>query len=122
MHYCNLCDYYTSESDKIKAHYKTKKHINNFNAIHNNVDNVKINNNLNTQLICVNCKKEYKYVNSLKKHQMNCNNNETNSLVNDKINEVKKDYEYKLEIEKLKLELKLKSPALNLILLIKNFE
>ena len=59
-------------------------------------------------LIGVNCKKEYKYVTSLKKHQMTCNNNETNSLVNDKINEVKKDYEYKLEIEKLKLELELK--------------
>ena len=28
MHYCNLCDYYTSKSDKIKTHYKTKKHIN----------------------------------------------------------------------------------------------
>jgi hypothetical protein len=35
---------------------------------------------------------------------MNCNNNESNSLVNDRINEVKKDYEYKLEIEKLKLK------------------
>ena len=55
MHYCNLCDYYTLESDKIKSHYKTKKHINNFNAIHNNVVDV----NLNTQLICNICKKEF---------------------------------------------------------------
>jgi hypothetical protein len=68
----------------------------------NSINNLNTNNNL----ICSICKKEYKYLTSLKKHQVNCNNNETNSLVNDKINELKKDYEYKLEIEKLKLELK----------------
>jgi hypothetical protein len=60
--------------------------------------------NTHNDLICSICKKEYKFFNGLKKHQLKCNN-ETNSLFNDKIiNEVKKDYEYKLEIEKLKLK------------------
>ena len=92
MHHCNICNYYTHESRKIRNHYNTQKHIKNTNAI----------NNINTtnDLICNICKKEYKYLTSLKKHQLICNNNETNNLVN----EVKKDYEYKLEIEKLKLK------------------
>jgi hypothetical protein len=84
MHHCNICNYYTNESRKIRNHYNSQKHIKNTNAI-NNI-------NTNNDLICSICKKEYKYLTSLKKHQMNCNNNETTILVNDKINEVKKDY------------------------------
>ncbi len=121
MHYCNFCDYYTSESDKIKAHYKTKKHINNFNAIHNNVGDVKITNNLNTHLICVNCKKGYKYLNSLKKHQLVCNNNNNNNN-NILVNEIKKDYEHKLEIEKLKKELEIERLKSEYELKLKNQE
>ncbi len=98
MHHCNICNYYTQESRKIRNHYNSQKHIKNINAINNP--------NTNNDLICSICKKEYKYLTSLKKHQVNCNQIENSSLVNDKINELKKDYEYKLEIEKLKLELK----------------
>ncbi len=117
MHYCKVCNYTAFTSTNIKIHYNSKKHINNMicdniiksEGITNIIKNTNAINNLNTNndLICSICKKEYKYLTSLKKHQMNCNNNETTILVNDKINEVKKDYEYKLEIEKLKLELKL---------------
>ncbi len=100
MHHCNICNYYTLESIKIRKHYNTQKHIKNTNAINNL--------NTNNDLICSICNKEYKYLTSLKKHQMSCNKIENSSLMNDKINELKKDYEYKLEIEKLKLELELK--------------
>jgi hypothetical protein len=103
MHYCEVCNYKAFTSTNIKIHYNSKKHIVNINKKDNNVDDVKINNDLNTQLICVNCKKEYKYLNSLKKHQLDCNKNKNNSLVN----EIKKDYEHKLEIEKLKKELEI---------------
>ncbi len=92
MHHCNICNYYTHEPRKIRNHYNTQKHIKNTNSINNpniNNDDLIINNN---DLICSICKKEYKYLNSLKKHQTNCNNNKINSLVNDKINEVKKDF------------------------------
>ncbi len=96
MHHCNICNYYTDLLKHIKKHYNTQKHIKNT----NDIDNLKTTNDL----ICNICKKGYKYLTSLKKHQLICNNNETNNLVN----EVKKDYEYKLEIEKLKIELELK--------------
>ena len=96
MHYCNICNYYTTESNKIKIHYNSQKHIKNTNSINNS--------NTNNDLICSICKKEYKYLTSLKNHQLKCNQIENSSLLNDKINEVKKDFKYKLEIEKLKLK------------------
>jgi hypothetical protein len=96
MHYCNVCNYYTTESNKIKIHYSSQKHIKNTNAINNP--------NTNNDLICSICKKEYKYLTSLKNHQLKCNQIENSNLLNDKINEVKKDFKYKLEIEKLKLK------------------
>ena len=104
MHFCDICDYQTSQSNNIKKHYNTKKHIN------NTIANSIIKSNI--ELICVNCKKEYKFLNGLKKHQLKCNQIENSSLLNDKINEVKKDFRYKLEIEKLKLELELKTEQL----------
>ena len=116
MHYCKVCNYTAFTSTNIKIHYNSKKHINNMicdNIIQSEGITNAINNlNTNNDLTCSICKKEYKYLTSLKKHQMNCNNNETTILVNDKINELKKDYEYKLEIEKLKLELELKTEKL----------
>jgi len=90
MHNCNICNYYTNESIKIRRHYNSQKHIKNTNAINNL--------NINNNLICSICNKEYKYLNSLKKHQLVCNNN------NNLVNELKKDFEHKLEIEKLKTE------------------
>ena len=109
MHFCDICDYQTSQSNNIKKHYNSKKHINNTicdniiksECITNDINNLNTNNNL----ICSICKKEYKFLNGLKKHQLKCNTNETNILLNDKINKVKKDFKYKLEIEKYKLEI-----------------
>ena len=108
MHYCKICDYRTLISTNIKKHYRTKKHIN----------NVQINDN-NNVFKCGICNKEYKYSNSLKKHQLRCCSSDVNNS-NDKLNdlknkvenelkkELKKDYEHKLEIEKLKNEYELK--------------
>ncbi len=98
MHFCNICNYQTSLLYNINRHYNSQKHIN------NTIENSIIKCDDNNDLICSICNKEYKYLNSLKKHQLVCNNNESNSSVNDKINELKKDFEHKLEIEKLKTE------------------
>ena len=109
MHYCNICDYRTSISSNIKKHYNSQKHINN--TICDNIIKSDSYNNVNTNLICNNCNKEYKCTRSLKKHQLSCNNNENNNFTNDKIIELKKDFKHNLEIEKLKneYEAKLKS-------------
>ena len=127
MHYCDICNYQTSFSNNIKKHYNSQKHINNI--VYNSIINIDgynddINDDINNEFICISCKKKYKYESGLKKHQMTCNHNDNNNLVNIKINEIKKDYEHKLEIEKLKneYELKLKDQECELKLKTQEFE
>jgi len=118
MHFCNICNYQTSLLYNINRHYNSQKHINNIivnsiikcdinndNINNDDINNDDINNNdIDNEFICVSCKKKYKYLNSLKTHQLKCKQSENNILLNDKINEIKKDFEHKLEIEKLKKE------------------
>ena len=111
MHYCNICNYYTDLLKHIKKHYNTQKHINNVNSINNETKTNETKSNetkTNTEFICIKCSKQYKYLTSLKKHQATCNKTENNSLIDDKIELIKKDFEHKLEIEKLKCEYELK--------------
>ena len=107
MHFCDICNFQTSLSHNIKKHYNSQKHINNTicNSIMKSDEHLN-NNNIknNIELICVNCKKEYKFLSGLKKHQLICNQKENDSLLNEKINKLKKDFKHKLEIEKLKSE------------------
>jgi hypothetical protein len=84
MHYCNVCNYTTKTLTSIKKHYTCQKHINNT----NNVANV---NNVNNVANVAN-------VNQI---------NQSNDLKNQLTNEIKKNYKYQFEIEKLKRELEL---------------
>ncbi len=91
MHFCKICDYYTSTNYLIKKHYTTQKHINNANSI--------------DVFECNNCKKNFKYNTGLLRHQNECkpvnpkieNNKEATSLI-DNENE-----HLKMEIIKLEL-------------------
>ncbi len=115
MHFCNICNYYTTTKHNLNNHYNTQKHLNELNECYNN------------SYYCNNCNKQYKYMSGLNRHKKNCintNNNNTNNTNNtnnnntnnnnqnintkNEIEIIKQEYEHKLEIEKLKNKLELK--------------
>ena len=100
MYFCNICNYQTSISSNIKKHNNSQKHIikNNINTITNNTHNTITINNDDTHFICINCNKQYKYINEFKKHCIVCFNEDN----------FNKDFQHKLEIEKLKNEYEFK--------------
>jgi hypothetical protein len=104
MYVCELCNYTTSSNNSINRHNKTKKHIKLLN----------IDVNKKTIKICNYCNKEFTFINNFYRHRKTCKlyNTEENTTIIDKckiledeINKLKKEHEYKLEIEKLKNEL-----------------
>ena len=104
MYVCELCNYTTSSNNSINRHNKTKKHIKLLN----------IDVNKKTIKICNYCNKEFTFINNFYRHRKTCKlyNIEENTTIIDKckiledeINKLKKEHEYKLEIEKLKNEL-----------------
>ena len=113
MYCCNICNYKTSISSNIKKHNSSQKHIiksnisvnsantiNNANSINttNTTNTTNTINNDNTHFICINCNKQYKYINEFKKHCIVCFNED----------DCNKDFQHKLEIEKLKNEYEFK--------------
>ncbi len=91
MHTCTVCNYFTNTLHNLKIHNNTKKHLNIVDA-------------LNNKLICPNCNKQYNHKSSLSRHKSNCSSS-TKSKYEYEIERIKKDYEHKLEIERLKSEL-----------------
>ena len=60
-------------------------------------DNVKKSvNKINDEMICMNCKRKYKHSSSFYRHRKNC------TEIKEDLDSIKKEYEFKLEIEKLK--------------------
>jgi hypothetical protein len=92
MHTCTVCNYTTNTLHNLKIHNNSKKHLNIINAINN-------------KLICPNCNKQYTHKSSLSRHKSLCKSSSNKLLYEYEIERIKKDYEHKLEIERLKSEL-----------------
>ena len=98
MHFCNICNYYTTTKHNLNNHYNTQKHLNILNESYND------------SYYCNNCNKKYKYITGLNRHKKICDNNNHNNntdIIN-QIEIIKQSYEDKLEIEKLKNKLEVK--------------
>jgi hypothetical protein len=84
----------------MQKHYNSKKHL-----------NLEYNKNNRNSHKCDFCNKEFVTVNSYNKHVKGCKSNnmvDKCKILEDEINKLKKEHEYKLEIEKLKNELTIK--------------
>jgi hypothetical protein len=124
MHKCEPCKYSTETSHNLKIHCKSKKHLSILNGIkekeanqhksHVNIDtqlsNIDMNEFYHRQLLCRNCKKKYKYQSVYNRHIEACiyKPSETDNNYDPfeiEICRIKKECEYKLEIQHLKYEL-----------------
>ena len=98
MYTCEICNYLTSTSHNLKIHYSSRRHLN---MVTDNCTNI--------DLYCNNCKKQYKYPSGFSRHKKICNHNDTDND-NDytkyklRMEVLKKDYEYQIEMQKLKYD------------------
>lgn len=101
MHYCNVCNYSTSVLASLTKHYNTQKHINNITKSNITKPNITKSNITKPNIINPN--------NNLSKNYISMEDkiDKINKL--NELNLLKKEYEYKLKIEKLKSELELKT-------------
>jgi hypothetical protein len=94
MYLCNLCKFQTGIKFNYERHCLSAKHK----------ENVKrTSNKINEEMICLNCNRQYKHSSSFYRHRKYCNDTKEED-----IHTLKKEFEYKLEIEKLKYESEIK--------------
>jgi hypothetical protein len=88
MHFCKICNYFTSSFNSLKIHFKTQKHLDNTKPVINNNTivntNVHLNENINenptnqnneidTRLFrCDTCNKKYIHKSGLSRHKIKC--------------------------------------------------
>jgi hypothetical protein len=120
MYFCNECLFSTKLKHNYERHCLTKKHI------------VLLNKKGKPNYFCSDCDKDYKHQSSFSRHKKICNGNKkpnntreinTNSNISNlELKLIKKDYEHKLEIEKLKYKNQLEKKELEKQLEIKEIE
>jgi hypothetical protein len=98
MYFCNKCKFSSNLTHNYEQHCLTKKHI------------LLLNKKDEESYFCSTCNKEYKYQKGFESHKKKCKNlsNQINNKlnINNSIEELKKEYENKLKIEKLKNKIK----------------
>jgi hypothetical protein len=110
MYFCNECLFSTKLKHNYDRHCLTKKHI------------VLLNKKNKPNYFCSDCNKDYKHQSSFSRHKKLCNGdkkpnnpremNTNNNISNLELKLIKKDYEHKLEIEKLKYKNQLEKKEL----------
>ena len=128
MYFCNECLFSTKLKHNYERHCLTKKHI------------VLLNKKSKPNYFCSDCDKDYKHQSSFSRHKKLCNGNKkpnntreintnntreintNNNISNLELKLIKKDYEHKLEIEKLKHKNQLEKKELEKQLEIKEIE
>jgi hypothetical protein len=87
MFSCKPCKFESSVKFNYERHCLTIKHK----------DNIKKESNkINDEMMCNNCKRKYKHSSSFYRHRKHC------TEIKEDLESIKKEFEYKLEIEKLK--------------------
>ncbi len=119
MYICRICNYSTTIKHNFNVHMKGKKHIELEEKFLNNENKKE---RITHEFICKKCNKTYEHSSSLSRHTKNCflikNNkdfdNTNNNDIGDKMyyklekDMIEKEYQYKLEIQKLEFEKQLK--------------
>lgn len=94
MYTCESCNYLTSTLHNLKIHNNSQKHLNMIKNHDGNMD-----------LYCNDCKKQYKYASGFYRHKKFCNpDQEDTNKYKIRMEVLKKDYEYQLEMQKLKFD------------------
>lgn len=90
---CKTCKVQFNTKFSYERHCNSIKHKDNLK---------KTTNKINEEMMCINCKKKYQHSSSFYRHRKHC------TEIKEDLDSIKKEFEYKLEIEKLKYENEIK--------------